>query len=67
MVEGASVDVSQVLPVMQNGHPLCREFDGVEMVLVPAGCFMMGRNKNEMNNLFMSSVLTLRSGLIAMK
>jgi formylglycine-generating enzyme required for sulfatase activity len=27
--------------------PVSREFDGVPMVLVPAGCFMMGDNQND--------------------
>lgn len=36
-------------PVVQNGDwtPVFEVFDGVEMALVPAGCFMMGRQNGE--------------------
>lgn len=44
----ANLQVEQVPErVTRNADwtPVVREFDGVEMVLVPAGCFMMGSNE----------------------
>jgi formylglycine-generating enzyme required for sulfatase activity len=40
-------DVIGRAPVTRNADwtPQIREFDGVEMVLVPSGCFMMGSNE----------------------
>lgn len=36
-------------PVVRNAdwQPVIQVFDGVEMVLVPVGCFMMGSNQND--------------------
>src|SRR5690606_30400625 len=33
-----------------NWTPVIRDFDGVEMVLVPAGCFMMGSEDDHRDN-----------------
>jgi Tol biopolymer transport system component/formylglycine-generating enzyme required for sulfatase activity len=47
-------DLDNALELAQNfsggnadWEPVIREFDGVEMVLVPAGCFMMGSTDDE--------------------
>jgi formylglycine-generating enzyme required for sulfatase activity len=41
-------------PVIQNDDwtPIIQEFDGVEMVLVPPGCFMMGSTDEEIDAAF---------------
>jgi formylglycine-generating enzyme required for sulfatase activity len=41
----------EVEPVTRNAdwEPIIQDFDGVEMALVPAGCFMMGSSEEELD------------------
>jgi sulfatase modifying factor 1 len=45
----ATLDVAAATAPARNAAwtPVIREFDGVEMVLVPAGCFMMGTTEEQ--------------------
>jgi len=48
----AEVDVNNIQPVTANSQwkPVVKSFDGVEMVLVPPGCFMMGSTDQQVQD-----------------
>jgi hypothetical protein len=50
-IEAAPVDYSKIKPVTRNKDwtPIIRVINGIEMCLVPPGCFMMGSEDGEEN------------------
>lgn len=48
-----TLEAANALAVTRNGDwtPVMQDFDGVSMVLVPPGCFMMGTSDDEMTQL----------------
>jgi formylglycine-generating enzyme required for sulfatase activity len=44
---GQETDPEESISSNDEWEPISREFDGVEMVLVPAGCFMMGSERGD--------------------
>jgi hypothetical protein len=48
---GGILLLQSFLPTKTSWVPVIQEFNGVEMVLVPAGCFMMGSTEDEIAEL----------------